>query len=128
MADKDSDLRTRLEREALRLGAEKAASEALSGLGRAADGALDGLERALFGKVGGAEEVLRREETADPLERLRREVGAPTPVVPPKPSKEEALNRAKAELEALKRARAAKTPPAADPPAPADPDPNKRSL
>lgn len=109
------DLKARLEREALRIGAEKAANEAMAGIGRAAGSALDGLERALFGKVGGAEEVIRREETADPLERLRREVGVERPAAPPPPSKEDALARAKKELEALKLARAAKSTAGAEP-------------
>lgn len=94
-----------------RASAEAAKAAVVSGLEAAATGALDAVERLLFGKVGGAEEAVRREESADPLERLRAQYGSAEPqsaAATPKNTapKEDPNEVAIRQLADLKRARA----------------------
>ncbi|HND32022.1 MAG TPA: hypothetical protein PKY30_06345 [Myxococcota bacterium] len=111
------------------------------GLAQAADSALDNLEHALFGKDGvpeesGVDALTRVREhmqmakpdaapAADPLEQTRAQLralkeqlqrGEPLPAgpevpAPPPPSPEDPLAKARAELEALKKARTTPPPP-----------------
>lgn len=114
--------RERIEAEAraasTRAAVGAATSAAASAASRAGEGLLDALETALFGKVGEADKVLRREATADPLERLRAQYGRsgdeveqatapPAPVKATTPTVEDRLAKAKIELERLKAAKAA---------------------
>lgn len=114
---------------AARKGVEEAAAGARKGVEKAAEGALDAMERMLFGKVGGADEVLRREATADPLERLRLQYGeapAADPQAPP-PAKEDPMAVARRQLEEIKRQRAARAEAGGDAEEPAE-KPIKRTL
>lgn len=121
MADEET-LEQKAKEAAARAAAEAAAKAAAAAVGKAADEALDAVETWIFGKVGGAEEVVRREESADPLERLRAQYGAKdTPKPATRPSREEAEAAAKRQLEELKRKMAQ--------PAPAEGEaPKKKSL
>lgn len=94
---------------AARRSAEAMARGAMDAVGKAADGALDAVEKLLFGRVGAAEEVVKREQTADPVERLRAQYGlgpreGKAEVAPP--TKPDPVEEARQQLEALKKARA----------------------
>lgn len=96
---------------AARRSVEAMARGAADAVGKAADGALDVVEKMLFGRVGAAEEAVRREQGADPVERLRaqyglepREGGTLPPGSPP--VKEDPVEEAKRQLAELKRKRA----------------------
>lgn len=95
---------------AARRGVEAMARGAADAVGRVADGALDAVENMLFGKVGAAEEAVKREQIADPVERLRaqyglgpREGGAVPSALP---VKEDPVEEAKRQLADLKKKRA----------------------
>jgi hypothetical protein len=94
--------------------ARQAAASAIAGISRAADSALDALEKALFGKVGGAEEAIQA-DSGKPLEVLRAKYGigeagkegpeATEKAEAVKAAEEDPVARARAQLEALKKAR-----------------------
>ena len=90
-----------------RAAAEAAARQALAQAGeavaRAADGFADALEVALLGKKGAAD-ALRAQPEVDALDRLRAATADPTPKAAP-PPQEDKLAKARAELEAMKKAR-----------------------
>ncbi len=97
--------------------AEALAKGAVAAVGKAADSALDVVERMLFGKVGGADDALKHEANPDPIARFRQEMGgtpeagqavAPAPKPTRAEAKEAAMNEARKQLEALKKARDAK--------------------
>ncbi len=96
---------------AARRGVEAMARGAADAVGRAADGALDAVEKMLFGKVGAAEEAVKREQIADPVERLRAQYGlGPRDggALPgaPAPPKQDPVEEAQRQLAELKRKRA----------------------
>ncbi len=116
---------------AARATVEAAADVATEAAAKVAHGVLDGLEALVFGKVGAAEQAAKADD-GDPLARLRAryaaddapKAAAPAPraptAAPLASAKVDPVARARAELDALKAARAA--------PRSADPPPTKKTL
>jgi hypothetical protein len=107
-----SELQAEVQRRAVEMAAKQAAGAALEGASRAGHGLLDAVESLLFGEKGGAQKLLEREESADPLARIRsrhqlgedsRPAAATAPAAPDPVAEARArLEKMKAELKARK--------------------------
>lgn len=124
---KEPSLADRLAADAAATAAQKTAEAmargAMAAVGKAADSALDAVERLLFGKVGGAEEAVAREQTADPVDRLRAQYGLGKKPTETAPVKVDPADEARRQLEELKKARDTQAPPSG-----AEPTERKRTL
>lgn len=98
--------RDALARAAAEAAARQAVKQAGEAVGQAADSFADALEAALLGKKGAADEILAQPDV-DPLDRVRAtwaKATAPPPAEAPKATAEDKLAKARAELDAMKKA------------------------